>query len=67
MTTIPETSKNADWPRRVAQAVNRLLRGAQGFERLESAPSDPYVGRSYYDLTMNVVRTWDGGAWNDHW
>lgn len=64
---IPETNSRADWPRKVAQAVNRLLRGAQGFERLAAEPSEPFEGQSYYDLTSHKARTWDGSAWQDHW
>lgn len=67
MTIIPESSSTADWPRKVAQAVNRLLRGSQGFERLASAPSDPFEGRSYYDTTTHKARTFDGAIWQDHW
>jgi hypothetical protein len=65
--TIPESGAARDWPRRVAQAVNQLLRGAQGFERLSVAPVDPFEGRSYYDTTLQKVRTWDGSAWQGHW
>lgn len=65
--TIPETYRNMDWPRRVAQAVNGLLNGATGFARRASAPSDPYEGQSYYDTTDHMARTWDGSAWQDHW
>lgn len=65
--TIPESNARPDWPRRVAQAINRLLLGSQGFERRDSAPADPFEGRSYYDLTTHKARTWDGSAWQDHW
>ena len=64
---IPETFQNKDWPRRVAQAVNRLLRGSTGFERLPAAPADPFEGRSYYDTTDHMARTYDGTVWQDHW
>ena len=65
--TVLETPTNKDWPRRVAQAVNRLLRGSTGFERLDAEPNDPFEGQSYYDTTDHVARTWDGTAWMDHW
>lgn len=64
---VPESYTNKDWPRRVAQAVNRMLRGSRGFERLAAAPADPFEGQSYYDLTDHISRTWDGSAWQDHW
>ena len=65
--TIPETQTNRDWPRRVAQAVNKLLRGSQGFDRLDAEPNDPFEGQSYYDTTDHMARTYDGTTWNDHW
>lgn len=64
--TVPETATNKDWPRRVAQAVNRMLLGARGFERRDSEPADPFEGQSYYDTATHKARTWDGAAWNDH-
>lgn len=65
--TIPETYLNKDWPRKVAQAVNRLLRGPQGFERLNTAPTEPFEGQSYYDMVLHISRTWDGTVWQNHW
>lgn len=65
--TIPETQTNRDWPRRVAQAVNKLLRGSQGFERLSVEPIDPIEGQSYYDTTDHMARVFDGTTWNDLW
>ena len=64
---VPETSSTRDWPRKVAQAVNKLLRGSQGFERLSAAPAEPFEGQSYYDDTDHMARTWDGTIWRDHW
>lgn len=64
---VPESATNKDWPRRVAQAVNRLLRGSTGFERLPTAPADPFEGQSYYNTTAHMARTWDGTIWRDHW
>ena len=66
MTFIPETSNRSDWPRLVARAVNKLLVGSKGFEKLAAAPTDPVEGRTYYDTTLSKVRTWDGAAWQNH-
>jgi hypothetical protein len=65
--SIPESGSAQDWPRKVAQAVNRLLLGAQGFERLPTAPANPFEGRSYYDTTTHKARVFDGTVWNDLW
>lgn len=65
--TVPETPANKDWPRKVAQAVNRLLRGSTGLERLTAEPNDPFEGQSYYDTTDHMARTYDGTTWQDHW
>jgi hypothetical protein len=63
---IPETNNRADWPRLVAHAVNRMTKGARGFERLDAAPLVPVAGRTYYDTTINKVRTFDGTVWQNH-
>lgn len=64
---IPRFSRTQDWPRLVADAINKLQRGAQGFERQEAAPTDPVEGQCYYDLTTHKARCWDGTVWNDLW
>lgn len=67
--TIPETSTRSDWPRLVAQVVNRHSRALEGFPwpMLDAAPDNPTEGRTYYDLTTHKTRTYDGTAWQDHW
>lgn len=64
--TVPVDSRTADWPRKVAAAINGLLSSRQPFQKLASAPPNPVVGESYYDTAMNKVRTWDGAVWNNH-
>lgn len=34
-----------------------------GWETLSSAPSNPTLGQSYFDSTLNKVGTWNGTAW----
>jgi hypothetical protein len=35
------------------------------FKGLSSAPSDPQNGDTYYDTTLNKLRTYQNGAWED--
>jgi hypothetical protein len=70
--TVPVDGKGLDWPRRVANAVNRLqviitARTTNPFEELAAAPVSPTTGRTYYDTLLNKVRTWDGTTWQNHW
>lgn len=50
----------------VALALNPLTQGYP-FMQLASNPTSPTVGFTYYNTTDNVVRTWDGSNWQDHW
>jgi hypothetical protein len=52
--------------RLVASALNQSLNGYP-FSQFTTAPADPKAGYTYYDTTLNKVRTWDGAAWNNHW
>ena len=65
---VPVDNKSQDWPRRVANAINRLLaRRLTPFELLDAAPANPTVGMTYFDMTLGKVRTWADDTWNDHW
>jgi hypothetical protein len=66
---IPETSASADWPRLVAQVVNKHSKdiAALPFSKLATAPADPVEGQTYYDTALHKMRTWDGSAWQNHW
>jgi hypothetical protein len=55
-----------DWMRMVALKVNPVLQGYP-FMSLDTAPSSPTEGFTYYDTALNKVRTWDGSAWQAHW
>ena len=35
-----------------------------GWQILASAPSNPVLGQSYYDSTLNKVGTWNGASWD---
>jgi hypothetical protein len=52
--------------RMVALKVNPVLQGYP-FMSLDTAPSSPTEGFTYYDTALNKVRTWDGSAWQAHW
>jgi hypothetical protein len=34
-------------------------------ENLSTAPSDPEIGRMYFDTTLHIPRSWDGTQWID--
>lgn len=55
-----------DWMRMVARDLNPLTQGYP-FIQLDTAPSSPTEGLTYYDTALNKVRTWDGSAWQNHW
>jgi len=62
----PSWSSVQDWMRIVAQEVNQRISGYP-FPPFSAAPGDPEAGLTYYDTTLNKVRTWDGSAWQNHW
>jgi hypothetical protein len=37
------------------------------FVKLDTAPSSPTEGWTYYDTVLQKVRTWNGTTWNNHW
>lgn len=70
--TVPVDAKRLDWPRLVANAINRIdalltRRGAYPFEPLATEPADPEEGRAYFDTTTKKLRVFDGTAWQDAW
>jgi hypothetical protein len=71
---IPVDARTKDWPRKVANDVNRLLVRVGLLETADTftftpiaEPSDPVEGMTYMDSTSHKLRTWDGSQWNDHW
>ena len=63
---VPVDGNNADWPRQVANAVNRLNINFYPFPSLAVAPTAPGEGQTYYDTALHNVRTWNGSAWMNH-
>ena len=55
-----------DWMRMVARDLNPVVQGYP-FMQLSSAPASPTTGFTYFDTSLNKVRTWDGAAWQNHW
>jgi len=65
--TIPsQWASIPDWMRQVAVKLNPVIQGYP-FMSLESNPDSPTAGFTYFNTTDNVVRTWDGSNWQDHW
>lgn len=69
---VPVDGKGLDWPRKVANAINGLLRTSAAretmpFQMLDAEPSDPVEGRAYFDTTTHKLRTFDGTTWVDAW
>lgn len=69
---VPVDAKQLDWPRKVANAVNRLIgivsrREGYPFEELAADPASPAKGRTYFNTATNKVRVYDGATWNDLW
>lgn len=57
-----------DWVRKTATVVNALLNGnISPFVKLAVEPPAPIAGDSYFDTALNVVRTYDGTIWRNHW
>lgn len=51
-----------EWARRVRLTLNPIAQGYP-FQQLDTAPTGVDVGFSYYDTTLDLVRTWDGTNW----
>ena len=54
-----------DWMRIVAGEVNQRISGYP-YPSFDAAPADVLASFTYYDTTLNKVRTWDGSAWQNH-
>jgi hypothetical protein len=76
---IPRYLSTSDWPRKVADEVNRLLvrvaalEGATAYSvdavtfTPTTEPTSPTEGLTYMDSTSHKLRTYDGTTWQDHW
>lgn len=54
-----------EWMRLVAGAVNTRINGYP-YPSFASEPEAPGAGYTYYDTTLETVRTFAAGVWNDH-
>lgn len=72
---IPVDNKTLDWPRRVANGVNKLNRwmtarqasALSPFVILDAEPASAAEGSSYYDTSTHKLRVYDGTTWQDAW
>lgn len=65
---VPVDAKTQDWPRKVANAINALLRRRSSpFDMFAAEPTDPTEGMTYYDTTTHKLRVYDGTIWQDGW
>lgn len=62
----PVASNLADFSRKVATAVNSLLRG-EVFPPSSTAPPNPKLGQGYFDTSTNKAKVWNGTAWQALW
>lgn len=70
--TVPVDGRGLDWPRKVANAINRLqtimtARATNPFEALAAAPASPTEGQAYYSLTDHKLKVFDGTVWQNLW
>lgn len=61
----PTTANQSDFNRKVALAVNMLLR--RSLSPSDIAPDNPQVGDAYFDTTDDTGKVWDGSAWQALW
>lgn len=61
----PTTTNQADFNRRLAVAVNILLR--RSLSPSDVAPASPQAGDAYFDTTDDTGKVWDGAAWQPLW
>jgi hypothetical protein len=56
---------SSDFERRVAVAVNALLR--RSLAPSATAPANPQPGDAYFDTGTSIGKVWDGSAWRPLW
>lgn len=63
---LPPTAPNLpDWVRKVAVAVNTLLR--RPFQPVDALPDNPQPGDAVFDRTDGKAKVWDGSVWQPLW
>ena len=65
MTPISNIFSEMSWQRAVV-SLNIMLFGYP-YRSYDAAPDGVLESFTYYDTTLQKVRTWDGSAWQDHW
>lgn len=64
---LPPTAPDlASFVRKVAAAVNSLLRG-NVFPVSATAPPDPQAGQGWFDSSVNKAKVYDGTTWQALW
>lgn len=61
----PTTTNQAEYNRKIALAVNTLLR--RSLTPSDTPPPNPQPGDAYFDTTDNVGKVWDGTAFQPLW
>lgn len=69
---VPVDAQRADWPRLIANAVNRLIvdgeaRDVLPFQSFAADPASPIEGQAYYNTATHKARVFDGTIWRDLW
>lgn len=62
----PTTQDLPSFVRKVAAAVNSLLRG-NVFPASATAPPDPQLGTGWFDTSASKAKVWDGTTWQALW
>lgn len=61
----PTASRQDEFNRKVALAVNVLLR--RSLSPSDVAPANPAPGDAYFDTTDSTGKVWDGTTWQALW
>lgn len=61
----PTTTNQAEYNRKIALAVNTLLR--RSLSPSDTPPPAPNPGDAYLDNTDDVGKVWDGTTWQALW
>lgn len=69
---VPVDARSGDWPRKIANAINRLIgvvdqRETLPLQMLAADPASPIEGQAYYNTVTHKARVYDGTIWRDLW
>jgi len=56
---------DAEWKRKVRDAVNMLIRRTLSAGATAERPLGPVVGQTFYDKTLGVPIWWNGTVWKN--